>query len=61
MNFSPYLMFNGNCKEAFEFYARVLGGDITMPLAETFWAERFAMFTDHFGTPWMLNCDKANQ
>ena len=22
---------------------------------ETFWAERFAMFTDRFGTPWMLN------
>jgi hypothetical protein len=22
---------------------------------ETFWVERFAMFTDKFGTPWMLN------
>lgn len=22
---------------------------------ETFWAERFAMFTDKYGTPWMLN------
>lgn len=22
---------------------------------ETFWAERFAMFTDRFGTPWMVN------
>lgn len=28
---------------------------ITMPPTETFWAERFAMFTDRFGTPWMLN------
>jgi PhnB protein len=27
---------------------------ILMPPAETFWAERFAMFTDRFGTPWML-------
>ncbi len=26
-----------------------------MPPAETFWAERFAMFTDKYGTPWMLN------
>lgn len=26
-----------------------------MPPGETFWAERFAMFTDRFGTPWMLN------
>ena len=30
-------------------------GDIRMPLGETFWAERFAMFTDRFGTPWMMN------
>lgn len=28
---------------------------ITMPPAETFWADRFAMFRDRFGTPWMLN------
>lgn len=28
---------------------------VTMAPAETFWAERFAMFTDRFGTPWMLN------
>ncbi|WP_323846464.1 VOC family protein [Microbulbifer magnicolonia] len=136
MNFSPYLNFNGNCREAFEFYARVLGGEIiammtfaeappeadmsadvgdqvmhaqlkvgeqifmasdapktfrpaqgmhitigtdtpeeakriyaalseggeiTMPMAETFWAQRFAMFTDRFGTPWMVNCDKPRQ
>lgn len=32
------------------------GGVINMALAETFWAERFAMFTDRFGTPWMINC-----
>ena len=29
--------------------------DMPMPPGETFWAERFAMFTDRFGTPWMLN------
>ncbi|MCB1457504.1 MAG: VOC family protein [Nitratireductor sp.] len=28
---------------------------LVMAPAETFWAERFAMFTDRFGTPWMLN------
>lgn len=28
---------------------------VSMPPGETFWAERFAMFTDRFGTPWMLN------
>ncbi|WP_425100907.1 VOC family protein [Tropicibacter sp. S64] len=28
---------------------------VTMPPGETFWAERFAMFKDRFGTPFMLN------
>ncbi len=28
---------------------------VVMPPAETFWAERFTMFTDRFGTPWMLS------
>jgi PhnB protein len=131
MNATPYLFFNGNCREAMEFYADLLGGEITymqthadspiadetapeqqdkilhanlqagdvvlmasdsppeyyrkpqgmcfslnlddvdeadriyaelsrdgeiqMAMDETFWAERFAMFTDRFGTPWMIN------
>jgi PhnB protein len=33
---------------------------ITMPIGETFWADRFGMVIDRFGTPWMVNCgDKA--
>ena len=28
---------------------------VEMAPGETFWAERFAMFTDRYGTPWMLN------
>jgi PhnB protein len=32
------------------------GGEVQMPLAETFWAKRFGMVTDRFGTPWMINC-----
>jgi PhnB protein len=134
MQLNPYLSFNGNCDEAFQFYQKVLGGKIPfkmtygespmaketpkelldkvmhtrllvgdkvlmgsdappgryekpqgfhvtlgvetaaeaerlfkalsekgtvgMPIQETFWAERFAMFTDQFGTPWMINCEK---
>lgn len=27
---------------------------VEMAPDETFWAERFAMFTDRYGTPWML-------
>ncbi|WP_434676406.1 VOC family protein [Pseudomonas sp. D3-10] len=31
------------------------GGQVQMPLAQTFWAERFAMFEDRFGVAWMVN------
>jgi PhnB protein len=31
------------------------GGTVTMPLAETFWAEAFGMVTDRFGTGWGVN------
>ena len=134
MSLNPYLKFNGCCEEAFNFYAKALGGkidtiftfagtpaeqhappewgkkimhaklvigdavlmgtdtppgmfkpmqgmsvayhvaepaeaervfaalsdgaSITMPIAETFWARRFGMLVDRFGTPWMINCDK---
>lgn len=34
------------------------GGVVKMPLEETFWAARFGMLVDRFGTPWMVNCDK---
>lgn len=30
------------------------GGQIFMPMEETFFAERFAMLRDRFGTSWML-------
>ena len=135
MKLNPYLNFNGNCEEAFQFYAKVLhgsdlrvmrfrdspmgekmseaekdmviharfragdtmvmgsdgpgghynkpqgfavnidvgtpeeaerifaglseGGNVGMPIQETFWAKRFGMVTDRFGTPWMVNCEKA--
>jgi PhnB protein len=34
------------------------GGTVNMELQETFWAKKFGMFTDRFGTPWMINCYK---
>lgn len=40
------------------FAALGAGGSIMMPMAETFWAERFGMATDRFGIPWMVNCMK---
>lgn len=134
MKINPYLNFNGNCAEAFQFYAKILGsrdlhimtfrdspmagqvgpnekdlvvharftagdttmmgsdatgahynkpqgfavnigvdtpeeaerifaalsegGTVGMPIGETFWARRFGMLTDRFGTHWMVNCEK---
>jgi PhnB protein len=37
------------------------GANVTLPIGETFWAQRFGMLTDKFGIPWMINCDKAQQ
>jgi PhnB protein len=135
MNVNPYLVFDGTCREAFEFYAEILGGNIVammtradmpsdqpaapehrdmiiharlaigdkllmgsdapadrfrpmqgfmvtlgiddpaeaervynafadggtvnMPLTETFWARKFGMLTDRYGTPWMINCENS--
>jgi PhnB protein len=36
------------------------GATITMPMQETFWAERFGMLTDKFGINWMFNVDKPH-
>ena len=37
------------------------GGQITMPLANTFWGAYFGMFIDKFGINWMVNFDEAPQ
>ena len=45
--------------EAERIYASLSeGGSQNMPIAETFWAHRFGMCIDRFGTPWMVNCEK---
>jgi PhnB protein len=136
MKWNPYLTFNGQCEEAFQFYEKCLGGKILammtyggspmaaqappgwgakivhatfalndqilngadatpehyrkpegtsillsidtapeadrvfaalseqgqvqMPIQETFWAQRFGVVVDRFGTPWMINCGKPS-
>lgn len=40
------------------FAALAEGGQVSMPIQETFWARRFGMLTDRFGIPWMVNCEK---
>ena len=43
------------------FAALAENGTVRMPIQETFWARRFGMLTDQFGTPWMINCERPNQ
>ncbi len=31
------------------------GGQVKLPIGETFWAERFGMLVDRFGTHWMVS------
>ena len=38
------------------FAALTEGGQVTMPMEATFWASRFGMCVDRFGTGWMVNC-----
>jgi len=37
------------------------GGDVFMPMAESFFAHRFAMLRDRFGTSWMIIHQKPMQ
>ena len=54
------VMANADSPQHAERLFRVLseGGTVSMPIQETFWAQRFGMCTDRFGTPWMVNCAK---
>ena len=40
------------------YHALSEGGQVQMAIQETFWAHRFGTFTDKYGTPWMVNCEK---
>ena len=53
---SAYLSLRLNSiEEAERVYALLSdGGDIFMPIEETFFAHRFAMLRDKFGTSWMI-------
>jgi PhnB protein len=45
----------GSVEEAERIFAALgQGGTLTMPIEQTFWAERFGMLTDEFGVPWMI-------
>jgi PhnB protein len=37
------------------FAALASGGRVTMPMQPAFWAKRWGMLVDRFGTPWIVN------
>ena len=36
-------------------------GTVVMALEKTFWADRFGVLVDRFGTPWIINCEGSGQ
>jgi PhnB protein len=42
------------------FAALAQDGTITVPLQQTFWARAFAMVTDRFGIPWIINAGERS-
>jgi len=57
--FSVSLVMTDRAEAERVFNALADGGSVRMPLGETFWAKKFGMLTDRFGTPWMVNCEKT--
>jgi len=53
---SAYLSLTVDSDQEAERVFRLLtdGGEVFMPMQETFFASRFAMFRDRFGTSWLL-------
>jgi PhnB protein len=39
-----------------KFEALAVGGQVDMPLQDTFWGAKFGMLTDAYGIHWMFNC-----
>jgi PhnB protein len=57
--FSVSLQIAGTAEAERIFHALAENGTVQMPLQQTFWAARFGMLVDRFGTPWMINCEGA--
>ncbi len=56
-NFS--ISINTDSREKADNYFKMLseGGQVTMPLQDTFWGAYWGMFTDKFGIGWQVNVD----
>ena len=49
------LAYDGVAEGEAAFKALAEGGSVSMPMAPSFWVERFGMLTDRFGVGWMVN------
>jgi PhnB protein len=49
------ISFDDNDEAARVFNALAAGGQVTMPMAPSFWAEQFGMAVDPFGVTWLVN------
>ena len=54
-----YLQANDPVEAERIFHALAEGGTVRMPIEETFWAARFGIVIDRFGTQWLVSCEKA--
>ena len=43
------------------FNALSAGGDVIMPMHDSFWNSYFGMLTDKYNTNWMINVDLSQQ
>ncbi len=56
-NISLSLNFDDVAEMEQVFYTLASGGNVTMPLQDTFWGARFGILTDRYGINWMFNYD----
>jgi PhnB protein len=57
INANIMLDFDDAADMARRFEALSAGGQITMPLHDTFWGSKFGILTDAQGVSWMFNCE----
>ena len=58
---NPYLNFNGDCREARNFFGKLSdGGSILMPFERTFWGADFGMCADRFGIQRMVSFESPS-
>lgn len=60
-NFSISITVSGKAEADKFFNALSKGGQVVMPMGDTFWGSYFGMFADKFGVNWMVSFDQQNK